>query len=69
MPTLREILAILSWAIVGNATCHFVKERNLDIGKKAFTAAEAYFSRVLGIEEANRVNEYERRWRIGQNVT
>ncbi|MCV7440812.1 ATP-binding protein [Mycobacterium paraense] len=48
VPTLREVLAILSWAIVGNASCSLVKERNRDLGKEAFTAADGYFSRVLG---------------------
>lgn len=48
VPTLREVLAILSWGIVGNATCSHVKERNRDLGKEAFTAEDGYFSRVLG---------------------
>lgn len=48
VPTLREVLAILSWAIVGPLTCDLVKDRNRDLGKEAFTADEGYFSRVLG---------------------
>jgi hypothetical protein len=48
VPTLREVLAILSWAIVGNASCSQVKQRHSDLGQRAFTAADGYFSRVLG---------------------
>jgi hypothetical protein len=48
VPTLREVLAILSWAIVGNASCAQVKKQHRDLGKDAFTAADGYFSRVLG---------------------
>jgi len=48
VPTLREVLAIMSWAIVGDATCEGVKERFRDLDKSASTAADGYFSRVLG---------------------
>jgi hypothetical protein len=48
VPTLREVLAILSWAVVGRESCVHVKERNRDLGPVAFTAAEGYFSRVVG---------------------
>jgi len=48
VPTLREILAILSWAIVGGTSCGVVKKRQRDLGKDAFTASDGYFSRVLG---------------------
>jgi hypothetical protein len=48
VPTLREVLAILSWAIVGRESCAHVKERNRDLGQSAFTATDGYFARVLG---------------------
>lgn len=48
VPTLREVLAILSWAIVGNASCTKVKKRHRDLGQEAFTATDGYFSRALG---------------------
>jgi hypothetical protein len=48
VPTLREVLAILSWAIVGDWTCERVQERARDQARSAFTAEDAYFARVLG---------------------
>lgn len=48
VPTIRELLAILAWAIVGNSSCDHVKKRNRDLGIEAFTATDGYFSRVLG---------------------
>jgi hypothetical protein len=48
VPTLREVLAILSWAIVGNHTCEHVKGQNRDLGQAAFTASTGYFTRLLG---------------------
>jgi len=48
VPTLREVLAILSWALVGGETCKLVKKRNIDLGPAAFTAADGYFTRVVG---------------------
>ncbi|WP_036418387.1 hypothetical protein [Mycobacterium sp. 155] len=48
VPTLREVLAILSWAIVGNQTCASVKRGNRDLGSSAFVATDSYYSRVLG---------------------
>jgi hypothetical protein len=48
VPTLREVLAILSWAIVGRETCGNVKRRNRDLGRAAFTATDGYFTRVIG---------------------
>ena len=48
VPTLREVLAILSLAIVGNDYCEEVKKRVHTKGKLIYTAANAYFSRVLG---------------------
>jgi hypothetical protein len=48
VPTLREVLAILSWAIVGRESCGHVKDRNRDLGQAAFTATHGYFTRVVG---------------------
>jgi len=48
VPTLREVLAILSWAIVGGETCQHVKAQNRDLGQSAFTASNGYFTRLLG---------------------
>lgn len=48
VPTLREVLAILSWAIVGNHSCLQVKNDNRDRGTSATTAADGYFGRLLG---------------------
>lgn len=48
VPTLREVLAILSWAVVGPHSCTRVKKDNRDRGSSAFTATDGYFSRVLG---------------------
>jgi hypothetical protein len=48
VPTLREVLAILSWSIVGNQTCESVKRGNRDLGKSAFVATDSYYNRVLG---------------------
>jgi hypothetical protein len=48
VPTLREVLAILSWAIVGEHSCKNVKEQNHALGKDAYTASSGYFTRVVG---------------------
>ena len=48
VPTLREVLAILSWAVVGPHSCSRVKKDNRDRGNSAFTAADGYFGRALG---------------------
>jgi hypothetical protein len=48
VPTLREVLAILSWAIVGPHSCGDVKNRVRDLGKDAFAASSAYYTRVVG---------------------
>lgn len=48
VPTLREVLAILAWAIVGGTSCQSVKERARDRGREGFTAEDAYFARALG---------------------
>jgi len=48
VPTLREVLAIFSWAIVGRESCDRVRERNRDLGQVAFTATDGYFTRIVG---------------------
>lgn len=48
VPTLREVLAILSWAIVGPHSCERVKGDRRDLGASAYTANDGYFARVLG---------------------
>ena len=48
VPTIREMFAILAWAIVGGASCHDVKEKARDQGGAAFTAEDSYFARALG---------------------
>jgi hypothetical protein len=48
VPTLREVLAVLSWAIVGDHTCETVKTQNLALGRDAYTASSGYFTRVVG---------------------
>src|ERR1044072_1768313 len=48
VPTLREVLAILAWAIVGGTSCQSVKERARDRGREGFTAEDADFARALG---------------------
>ncbi len=48
VPTLREVLAILSWAIVGPDSCAHVKGRVRDMGEDAFTASSGYYARVVG---------------------
>jgi hypothetical protein len=48
VPTLREILAILAWAVVADDTCQEVKRRARDQARSAFTAEDSYFARMLG---------------------
>lgn len=48
VPTMREILAIIAWALVGGGSCQEVKERARDRGREGFTAEDAYFARALG---------------------
>ncbi|MFC6714719.1 hypothetical protein [Branchiibius cervicis] len=48
VPTLREVLAVLSWAIVGDQDCDSVKDAFRDRGASAHHAVHGYFSRVLG---------------------
>jgi hypothetical protein len=48
VPTMREVLAILAWAIVGDQSCEKVKSDARDRGPDAHTAVDAYFHRALG---------------------
>lgn len=48
VPTLREVLAILSWALVGDWTCERARERARDLARSAFTAEDAYYARAMG---------------------
>jgi hypothetical protein len=48
VPTMREVLAILSWAIVGGQHCGEVKARTRDLGESAYTAGDGYFTRAVG---------------------
>jgi hypothetical protein len=48
VPTLREVLAILSWAVVGPHSCTRVKKDNRDRGTRAYVATDGYYGRVLG---------------------
>lgn len=57
VPTLREVLAILSWALVGADTCQETKDGFRDQGKAAATASSAYFARLLGAGLADEAAE------------
>jgi hypothetical protein len=48
VPTLREVLAILAWALTGGLSCREVKRKVRDQGAAAFTAQEGYFALALG---------------------
>lgn len=48
VPTLREVLAILSWAVVGSDSCAAVKEGTRDLGADAYTATSGYYTRAVG---------------------
>ncbi len=48
VPTLREVLAVLSWAIVGDQDCISVKRAFRDRGISAHHSVQSYFSRALG---------------------
>ena len=48
VPTMREILAILAWAIVGGSSCSIARKTAVLRGMSAHTAADAYFHRVVG---------------------
>jgi hypothetical protein len=48
VPTMREILAILAWAIVGGSSCDTVKRDARLRGTSAHTAEDGYFHRAVG---------------------
>ena len=58
VPTVRELLSLLAYAICGDAsgdggedgmwTCALVRRRALDRAERAFTAASAYFNLAMG---------------------
>ncbi|MEH1130137.1 ATP-binding protein [Micromonospora sp. CPCC 206061] len=48
VPTIREVLSVLSWAIVGDRTCRHVKTSTRDQDRAAFTATDGYFTRIVG---------------------
>jgi len=48
VPTMREVLAILAWALSGGKSCEQVKNDARDRGRDAHTAADGYFHRALG---------------------
>lgn len=48
VPTLREVLAILAWAVVGPHSCTQVRDLNRDRGQSAYGATDGYFARLLG---------------------
>jgi hypothetical protein len=54
IPTVREVLSLIAWSIVGDCeeqsglTCQKVKERSRDLGESAFDAKYAYFSLLFG---------------------
>lgn len=48
VPTLREVLAILAWGLVGDNKCEEVRKSNRDRGPRAYHAGEAYYHRILG---------------------
>lgn len=58
VPTMRELLSVLAYAICGDSsgdsgddgmwTCDHVRRRALDRGERAFTASSAYFNLLFG---------------------
>lgn len=50
VPTLREVLSQLSWAITSNLTCEFVQRQHQDLGRDAFSAERAYYHLFQGGE-------------------
>lgn len=58
VPTVRELLSVLAYAICGDSsgdggedgmwTCDLVRRRALDRGERAFTASSAYFNLLFG---------------------
>jgi hypothetical protein len=50
VPTLREVLSLLSWAITSNLTCATVQRQQQDLGRDAFSAERAYYHLFHGGE-------------------
>ncbi len=48
VPTMREVLALLAWAIVGGGSCEQAKKDDLLRGSSAHTADGGYFHRAVG---------------------
>lgn len=48
VPTIREVLGILAYAVVGGLSCQRVQEEFRDRGKAASTARHAYYNLILG---------------------
>lgn len=48
VPTIREVLSVLSWALVGDQTCESVKVAERDIGPDSRVATNGYFTRIVG---------------------
>jgi hypothetical protein len=48
VPTMRELLAILAWAIVGGSSCAEAKQAARLRGTSAHTAEDGYFHRCVG---------------------
>jgi hypothetical protein len=50
VPTLREVLSLLSWAITSNLTCEYVQRQHQDLARDAFSADQAYYHLFQGGE-------------------
>jgi hypothetical protein len=48
VPTLREVLSLLSWAITSRLDCETVQRQHLDLGRDAFSADRAYYHLFQG---------------------
>jgi len=44
VPTLREVLSLLSWSITSRLDCETVQRQHQDLGRDAFSADRAYSS-------------------------
>ena len=48
VPTLREVLSLLSWSITSRLDCETVQRRKQDLGRDAFSAERAYYHLFQG---------------------
>jgi hypothetical protein len=48
VPTLREVLSLLSWAITSRLDCETVQRGHLDLGRDAFSADRSYYHLFQG---------------------